>query len=747
MAKLFPKIEYIARWKVQPQAGEWAMLNFLQNNLDDSFDVYFNPYMNGDRPDIVIVRKRHGVLVIEVKDWMLDAYRLNERKHWILKGSQNSTPILSPITQVLKYKENLYTLHLDGLFESHIKDYRYWKVVSCAVYFHNATQKEVEDLLVNPFVSHNKYQKFLAKNITLIGNDALTKENFDKILYQIYMLSEYDSKCFSDSLYDSITHFLLPTTHQKEDGKLIQYLEKQQQIIEKDDRREFVVEGVEGSGKTTVLVRRAVEEYLRAKKKFGDDYSPKILILTYNITLVNFIKEKLNQVQETFEWTSFFILNFHHFIGNQLNNLNRPVTLPQNLQGNYGDDENLQLTSEQSNYLDNTYYSNVALFLEMKEDILRKDWAYDAILIDEMQDYKYKWFEILKKVFLKDNGGFILFGDEKQNIYGNPLLEKKVKTTILGRRIKLSQSVRSGAIVEKLVLEFQKQIYKEKYDLDQFENPDIGELPFRPYGTIKYMYLTHDFIPLICKMIFESKILEEYKDIATDDMAILSFNVDFLRQLDAFYRNKTGERTMTMFETKETIVFVNLRRDWDVFKRNEGKVSRYFDASILKSMLEIVQGRDDEDKLKSLSRLIVLYDLNTVYNGVFGVQLNYFFKKNKCQQNLFENIMKRSYQKMSQYLGDMMTKDYNNIREHKKAHFYMHPGCIKISTIHSFKGWDSRMVFLIIDKHVANSSVLDEMVYTGITRCKEHLYIINIGNDAYDRKIKPLMESVGGIVK
>lgn len=420
MAKLIPSLDHILRMKVPPTEGELTILRFLDYNLDDSFEVYFNPYMNGDRPDIVIVRKRHGILIIEVKDWDLDAYRLDERKHWALKDN-SSTRVSSPIEQVLKYKENLYTLHLDELFEKRIRDYKYMNMVSCAVYFHNASQAEVEELLVNPYSADSKYQYFLAKNIKLIGRDTLVKDKFNQILWSLYLLSNTDSKLFSDSLYESITHFLLPTTHQKEDGRRIKYLKKQEQIIFKNDRNEFVVEGVEGSGKTTVLARRAVQEYIKWKK---DGYDPQILILTFNITLINFIRDKINQVQELFEWKSFTILNYHHFIGNQLNNLGIPIVLPQN-RSTSDPLERKKLTPEQSQYLDKHYYSNIQLFIDLKEIIQSSKLSYDAILIDEIQDYKYNWFEILKRAFLKDGGDFVLFGDEKQNIYGNPLEEKK----------------------------------------------------------------------------------------------------------------------------------------------------------------------------------------------------------------------------------------------------------------------------------------------------------------------------------
>lgn len=737
MAKLIPSLDHILNLKVPPTEGELTLLRFLDNDLDDSFEVYFNPYMNGDRPDIVIVRKRHGVLIIEVKDWDLDAYQLDERKHWVLKDNA-STRVSSPIEQVLKYKENLYTLHLDELYEKRIRDYKFMNMISCAVYFHNATQAKVEDLLVNPYSADSKYQKFLDKNIKLIGRDTLTKDKFNQILWNLYLHSNTDSRLFSDSLYESITHFLLPTTHQKEDGKRIKYLKKQEQIINKNDRREFVVEGVEGSGKTTVLARRAVQEYVKWKH---DDYEPQILILTYNITLINYIRDKINQVQETFDWKSFTILNYHHFIGNQLNNLNVPIVLPQS-KSTIDSSERKKLTPEQSRYLDKHYYSNLQLFLELKKTIHSSNLSYDAILIDEIQDYKYNWFEILKKAFLKDGGDFILFGDEKQNIYANPLYGKKVRTNVIGARMKLSQSLRSGSIIERLVSEFQKRIYAGKYEIDSFDDPEDGMLMFKPSGTITYQYLSKDFITAIFDIVSTIKTKEEFKDIATDDITILSFNVDVLRQFEAFYRNKTGERMMSMFETKEVVVYVNFKREWSHHKREEKQESQNFDVNLAANLLCLLQGRDDEEKLRQLSSLIVLDDLNRVYNGMFETRLEYECKKNKCDKTRFAEQMTQNRPKLSTYLGEIMAKDYDYIREHKKARFYMHPGYMKISTIHSFKGWESKMIFLIIDKYVANDQALDEIIYTGITRCKEHLYIINMNNESYDKKIKMLIDSV-----
>ena len=82
MATLIPSLEKIILQRVKAEEGELHLLKFLDSQLDNSFEVYFNPYMNGDRPDIVIMKKGQGVLFIEVKDYNLEKYELDERKNF-----------------------------------------------------------------------------------------------------------------------------------------------------------------------------------------------------------------------------------------------------------------------------------------------------------------------------------------------------------------------------------------------------------------------------------------------------------------------------------------------------------------------------------------------------------------------------------------------------------------------------------------------------------------------------------------
>ena len=58
--------------------------------------------------------------------------------------------------------------------------------------------------------------------------------------------------------------------------------------------------------------------------------------------------------------------------------------------------------------------------------------------------------------------------------------------------------------------------------------------------------------------------------------------------------------------------------------------------------------------------------------------------------------------------------------------FNLNSGVMKLSSTHSFKGFESPFIFLII-----NNNDSPEMVFTGLTRAKENLMILLEGNSPY----------------
>ncbi|OAV66952.1 Superfamily I DNA and RNA helicase [Bacteroidales bacterium Barb6] len=531
MATLIPTIDKILRFKVKPEEGELALLRFLEKTLDNSFEIYFNPYMNGDRPDIVIMRKGYGVLIIEVKDWDINLYELDEKKHWKLKTE--SAILKSPIQQVFKYKNNLFELHIDTLLEKKIKDIRKFNIVTCAVYFHNANESQIKNLLVDPYKDNQQYQDFLKYNIDLIGRDNLNELDLNKILKRRYLKADKESFLFTTDLYDSIRRFLNPPIHMKEEGVDFHYSKKQTEIIYERDKKQQRIKGVVGSGKTTVLAARAIQAYKRISINSPES---QVLILTFNITLKNFIHDKISKAREEFPWNAFVISNYHLFINSQLNNLGIPFE------------------KEKLGDLEGNYYSNKKLFSNNKHKIKK----FDAIFIDEIQDYKRAWMEIIKDCFLSDEGEYVLFGDVKQNIYNNLTEHKDISTNVRGVPIKLERCFRSDFKIKDLAIEYQKRIFQEKYEIDTFNDNSLQpELPLErnQQGYINYMYLSNTNIVSTLYTIIHENIINKNSSISPNDITILGYTVNQLKKFEAYYRYMSGEKTKTMFETWEIYTY------------------------------------------------------------------------------------------------------------------------------------------------------------------------------------------------
>jgi len=85
MAEIFPSFENIERLKVTPTNGEFYLLNFLSDNLSHEHEVYFQPFLNGDMPDIIIMKRDAGVAIIEVKDWDLNSYSIDHTNSWFVE--------------------------------------------------------------------------------------------------------------------------------------------------------------------------------------------------------------------------------------------------------------------------------------------------------------------------------------------------------------------------------------------------------------------------------------------------------------------------------------------------------------------------------------------------------------------------------------------------------------------------------------------------------------------------------------
>jgi len=593
--------------KDQPTEGEVELLNFLENNLDDSYEIYYKPWINDLHPDILIMKKDTGVIVIEVKDWDLNDYfvkKENEKVSWYLK--KDSMKVLSPFEQVKKIKDCFYESEIEDLRSK--KDKSFYGIVKTLVYFKNVTKDE----LISFGQGCLAYKNNLVceggdKYRNAITQDMLNASYLEKILNSLHFKL---NKLFDKELYESFREKVLPPKHLISDGKKIELTTKQKELSQSKPGH-YKISGIAGSGKTLTLAFRAVS----ACERTGE----MVLILTYNCALRGYIEQMIKDVPREFEMGNFAVNNYHEFVYRKLSKAGIEI----------GRLEQGASKKEREEYFENKY-ADEAYFFPVKDKLPK----YSAILIDEVQDYDSRWIAILRKFFLKENGELVLFGDEKQNLYGRAVdgAEKKPNTGIPGRWNKLKELKRFKGIISPMIVNFQKQFLSGKYLVDEVESFQTSILDFK----LEYLWVDDQSTGY-------GELLHEIGKVEKncENVVVLGSSIEYLRVFEKIYRQKTQKATKSSFETQQE----------------------------------------------------------------------------------YEEIIKNS--KIISEIDEKIKK----IRKNRKLSFWSESRNgheLKISTIQSFKGMEMDKVILLIGEDDQ-----EELVYTGITRAREKLVIINNGNGKY----------------
>ena len=631
MAILIPNLEKAKTAKQKPTEGEIFLLEFLKHHFDEKIEVYFQPCFNGDRPDIVLISPKAGVIIIEVKDWNLDLYSIDERNKWAVNLPSGKQSVKSPFAQVFAYKKNFFDIHVNGLLEKTLKNDTFFKMIKTYVYFHHGSKAAI-DLMYQPhldrlrdesckneesfrqnqidFERYEKRRGVINRAKRKFERDtslSLHKTNIKKISFPITT----KESVFDESVYSEFKRLLNPPYHYASEGKQPNYTEKQKRLIQSTPKARVKICGLAGSGKTVVLAGRAVNAHKR--------HSGRVLILTFNITLRSYIHDRISAVREDFSWSAFDINNYHRFVTIALNNSDIPIELPEHLHyDGTSRDIAREIALQRDQYFEDTYYSNTRVFegAEIKT-------KYDTILIDEIQDYKPEWIKIIRSYFLKENGEMLLFGDEKQNIYKRALDEERRSKVVegFGRWEKLTKSFRyvTESPIIPLVEFFQKIFLLQNYEVDRDESFQLSltNIGIQAYGTFDRT----DLGQLAEKII----VIAKKNKIHPNDISIISSQEEILRNLDYVLRTSELHKERTL-----------------------------------------------------------------------------------CSFPLHEVTRHPKY-----------SKSYDKISSAKKIGFNLNSGVMKLSSTHSFKGFESPFIFLLI-----NNNDSPEMVFTGLTRAKENLMVL-----------------------
>ena len=536
-----PPRNEIPRLRTPLTPGEQQVFEFLDKRLDLQWEIYIQPHLNGLRPDFVLLNPRVGIAVFEVKDWNLDAmsYKVVRRdgKSPKLVGSNQyrtfSLQAGNPVERVFRYKNEIYELYCPRL--QHRSGFA---VITAGIIFPFAQTNRVIALLDPCLQYRNMLQKPEYNPVS--GQDALESGDLERIFPEG---SRRWSKHMNDNLAKDFRNWLIEPDFSATQRMPLELDENQRRYVTTRTRSGYRrLKGPAGSGKSVILAARAAELASEGKD---------ILVVTYNITLTHYLMDVAvrwthgrGNTRANITW-----LNFHSWCKRVCKDADhyeeyRDIwrthfdSEKTMLHVDVGDDPNLMRA------LNEEIPSLVSQLIDAdEEDLVQK---YDAILVDEGQDFLPNWWNVLRKV-CRPNGEMLLVADATQDIYGTARSwtdEAMIGAGFSGDWARLSVSYRLPPKTVQVAKEF--AAFYLPQDLVDLPESLQGELDIYPC-RMRWIQIVEDVAATVCRdEILNMPLLAEPTILAIPDITFLAPTQAFGLEVVKLIGNK-GVRSVHTF--------------------------------------------------------------------------------------------------------------------------------------------------------------------------------------------------------
>lgn len=388
--------------------GEWEVIDFFDERLPLGWEIYVQPHLNGLRPDIVLLHPNVGIAVFEIKDWNLDAmsyYAQGQGSHaqlWSKKdGRAFPNEANNPFTKIKLYKQRIFDLYCPRLPAG-----KGYAVITAGVIFTRAAGQRARALRV-PFLLDGEMDH-ADRYLPVSGMDDLARGDLEAVFPDAHL----GRSSFMDrSKADDLRAWLVEPDHAAEQRRPVPLDPKQRQLVDIWPRNGFRrIKGPAGSGKSLVLAARAAKLAAEGKS---------VLIVTFNITLWHYLRDIVvrmlpdRRAAKMVEYTHF------HLWCDNVCRLGAPLEIQEiklRLAELAEASRNRPATQAERDERDDIIENRIPE-LTHRTVLAGLAQRYDAIMVDEGQDMRPSWWNVLKDARSLD-GQMLLVADTTQDVYG-----------------------------------------------------------------------------------------------------------------------------------------------------------------------------------------------------------------------------------------------------------------------------------------------------------------------------------------
>lgn len=413
--KISPPLADIGMLRTPLERGEQAVLDFFNRTLPPAWEIYVQPHLNGLRPDFVLLNPKIGIAVFEVKNWNLSAMR-----YWVeTPNDEKSKPRLmaddgtkcfalggnDPVVRIRFYKAMIEELFCPRMATTAAK-----ALITAGIIFTSTDTSAVECLLHPLLESYKMRGEKASRYYPVAGADALTAGDLSRVFPEALRRSSCVMRAeYAEDLRDWLEE---PSLAKDQRTPLADIVDSRQRdlIVSRPQSGYRRIRGPAGSGKSLVLGGRAGQLVSEGKD---------VLVVSYNITLLHYLQDlavrwsdKSRVARKAATWWNFHLwcrhVSFEAGMGDEYGALwgefrRRTAGMEEKRRDQALDQFlSVELPSFIETVLNRASNGSVA--------------TYDAILVDEGQDFRPEWWNLLRRV-VRSNGEMLLVADATQDLY------------------------------------------------------------------------------------------------------------------------------------------------------------------------------------------------------------------------------------------------------------------------------------------------------------------------------------------